>query len=297
MRIFLFILMQIAVLVMVSIVGTVLMAVLGIRVSPGAYSGLLVMCAIFGFAGSIISLFLSKFMCKKAYGVRVITAPRGEREQYLVNVVTDMSRRYGFNTPEIGIYESQDMNAFATGASKNSALVAVSSGLLYNMNPAELKGVLGHEMSHIENGDMVTMSLLQGVLNTFVYFFSYIAASVISNAMSRSSDDNSSSGGNFFVFHMVNMLCQVVFGLLANLILMWFSRHREYKADAGSATLGGKDCMIRALQALKRSVEPQPAQGQFAALCINGSSSVSELFMSHPPLDKRIAALKALQTF
>ncbi len=296
MRIFLFILMQIAVLVMVSIVGSVLMAVLGIRVSPGAYSGLLTMCAIFGFTGSVISLFLSKFMCKKAYGVRVISNPRSEREQYLVNVVTDMARRYGFNTPEIGIYESADMNAFATGASKNSALVAVSSGLLYNMNPSELKGVIGHEMSHIENGDMVTMSLLQGVLNTFVYFFSYIAASLISNAMSRSSDENS-SGGNFFVFHMVNMLCQIGFGLLANLILMWFSRHREYRADAGSATLGGKDCMIRALQALKRSAEPQPAKGQFAALCIQGGSSMSELFMSHPPLDKRIAALQALQTF
>lgn len=299
MRILLFVLMQIAVLVTVSIVGTILMAVFGIRLGGGGYTGLLVMCAIFGCVGSIISLFMSKFMVKKAYGVRVITAPQNQREYFLVTTIADMARRYGFKVPEVGIYDSQEMNAFATGASKDDSLVAVSSALLYCMNEEELKGVLGHEMSHIANGDMVTMTLLQGVLNTFVYFFSYLAAMVVSNAMSRSSDEEGSSGGNIFVFHMVNMLFQILFGILANVILMWFSRWREYRADAGSASLGGKECMIEALEALKRSVQipPQGQQGQFQALCINGGSGLAELFMSHPPLDKRIAALRMLKTF
>ena len=238
-------------------------------------------------------------MVKKAYGVRVITAPQNQREYFLVTTIADMARRYGFKVPEVGIYDSQEMNAFATGASKDDSLVAVSSALLYSMNEEELKGVLGHEMSHIANGDMVTMTLLQGVLNTFVYFFSYLAAMVVSNAMSRSSDEEGSSGGNIFVFHMVNMLFQILFGILANVILMWFSRWREYRADAGSASLGGKECMIEALEALKRSVQipPQGQQGQFQALCINGGSGLAELFMSHPPLDKRIAALRMLKTF
>ena len=299
MRILLFVLMQIAVLVTVSIVGTILMAVFGIRLGGGGYTGLLVMCAIFGCVGSIISLFMSKFMVKKAYGVRVITAPQNQREYFLVTTIADMARRYGFKVPEVGIYDSQEMNAFATGASKDDSLVAVSSALLYSMNEEELKGVLGQEMSHIANGDMVTMTLLQGVLNTFVYFFSYLAAMVVSNAMSRSSDEEGSSGGNIFVFHMVNMLFQILFGILANVILMWFSRWREYRADAGSASLGGKECMIEALEALKRSVQipPQGQQGQFQALCINGGSGLAELFMSHPPLDKRIAALRMLKTF
>ena len=299
MRILLFVLMQLAVLVTVSIVGTILMAVFGIRLGGGGYTGLLVMCAIFGCMGSIISLFMSKFMVKKAYGVRVITAPQNQREYFLVTTIADMARRYGFKVPEVGIYDSQEMNAFATGASKDDSLVAVSSALLYSMNEEELKGVLGHEMSHIANGDMVTMTLLQGVLNTFVYFFSYLAAMVVSNAMSRSSDEEGSSGGNIFVFHMVNMLFQILFGILANVILMWFSRWREYRADAGSASLGGKECMIEALEALKRSVQipPQGQQGQFQALCINGGSGLAELFMSHPPLDKRIAALRMLKTF
>lgn len=294
-RIVLFILMQVAVLVTVSVVGSILCAILGINVTSGGYAGLLVMCAIFGSVGSIISLFMSKFMVKKAYGVRVITHPANEREAFLVNTVASMAGRYGFVMPEVGIYESQDMNAFATGASKDNSLVAVSSALLYNMNENELKGVIGHEMSHIQNGDMVTMTLLQGVLNTFVYFFSYIAAMALSSVSRSSDDEEGPSMGNYFMFHMVNMLFQVIFGIVANIILMWFSRWREYRADAGSASLEGKACMIEALEALKRSVAPAQKEGQFAALCINGGAGLSELFMSHPPLDKRIAALRSLQ--
>ncbi len=291
MRILLFVLMQAAVLVLVSIVGSLIMAVLGIRLAPGAYGGLLFMCALMGCVGSVISLFMSKWMAKRAYGVEVITSPRNERELFLLNTVASMARREGFAMPEVGIYQSNDLNAFATGATRDGALVAVSSALLYSMNDEELRGVLGHEISHIANGDMVTMSLLQGVLNTFVYFFSYIAATAVSQALSRSNDEEGHGGGNFMVFYLVNTVFQIVFGLLAQLILMWFSRVREYRADAGSAALEGRQCMVRALQALSRQ-GPAPAQpAQFQALCINAGGNLSELFMSHPPLEKRIAAL------
>lgn len=294
MRILLFIAMQIAVLVVVGIVGSILMAIFGIKISPGAYSGLFVMCAIFGCVGSMISLFMSKTMAKTAYGVEVITQPRNDAELFLVNEVASMAQRAGIGMPEVGIYYSADPNAFATGASKDNALVAVSSGLLNNMNADEVRGVLGHEISHIANGDMVTMTLLQGVLNTFVYFFSYIAAQAVSGFMSRSNDEEGSSGGNFFVFYMVQSLFQILFGIGATMVSMWFSRYREFRADAGSADLEGTGRMISALQALQRmsSIEvKQPAQ--FSAFCINGVSSMSELFMSHPPLEKRIAALRA----
>ncbi|MCK0513491.1 protease HtpX [Anaerobiospirillum sp. NML120448] len=294
MRILLFIAMQVAVLVVVGIVGSILMAVFGIKLSPGAYSGLFVMCAIFGCVGSMISLFMSKTMCKTAYGVEIITQPRNNAEAFLLNEVASMAQRAGIGMPEVGIYHSAEPNAFATGASKDNALVAVSTGLLNNMSQDEVRGVLGHEISHISNGDMVTMTLLQGVLNTFVYFFSYIAAQAVSGFMSRSDSEEGSSGGNFFVFYLVNSLFQILFGIGATLISMWFSRYREYRADAGSADLEGTQRMIGALQALQRmkSITVQK-EGQFSALCINGGVSVSELFMSHPPLEKRIAALRA----
>lgn len=294
MRVLLFILMQAAVLVVVGVVGSILMSLLGIRLSPGNYAGLFVMCAIFGSVGSIVSLFMSKSMCKRAYGVEVITQPRNNAEAFLLNEVSSMAQRAGIAMPEVGIYYSAEPNAFATGASKDAALVAVSSGLLNNMSADEVRGVLGHEISHISNGDMVTMTLLQGVLNTFVYFFSYIIAQALSGFLNRSSDENSSGGGNFFVFYMVNSLLQMLFGILATMISMWFSRYREYRADAGSADLEGTDRMISALQALQRMKDLNvQKEGQFSALCINGGVSVSELFMSHPPLEKRIAALRA----
>lgn len=294
MRVLLFIAMQVAVLVVVGIVGSIIMAVLGIRISPSNYAGLFVMCAIFGCVGSMISLFSSKSMCKRAYGVEVITQPRNNAEAFLLNEISSMAQRAGIGMPEVGIYHSAEPNAFATGASKDAALVAVSTGLLNNMSADEVRGVLGHEISHISNGDMVTMTLLQGVLNTFVYFFSYIAAQVLSGAMNRSSSENGSSGGNMFMFYMINSLFQTVFGILATLIAMWFSRYREYRADAGSADLEGTARMIGALQALQRmSSLKVEKEGQFSALCINGGVSVSELFMSHPPLEKRIAALRA----
>ncbi len=295
MRVLLFIAMQVAVLVVVGIVGSIIMALLGIRISPGAYGGLFIMCAIFGCVGSMISLFMSKTMVKSAYGVEIITQPRNDAEAFLLREVASMAQRAGIGMPEVGIYYSADPNAFATGASKDNALVAVSSGLLNNMSADEVRGVLGHEISHVANGDMVTMTLLQGVLNTFVYFFSYIVAQALSGFMSRSSDEEGSGGGgNFFVFYLVQSLLQVAFGIGATIISMWFSRYREYRADAGSADLEGTERMIMALQKLQRlsSIEVQK-EGQFSAFCINGGTSFSELFMSHPPLEKRIAALRA----
>ena len=294
MGIILYILMQVAVLVVVGIVGSIIMAVLGIRISPQAYGGLFVMCAIFGCVGSIISLFLSKSMCIRAYGVQIIERPQNRAEEFLVREIASMAQRAGIGMPQVGIYYSADPNAFATGASKNNALVAVSSGLLNNMNDDEIRGVLGHEITHIANGDMVTMSLLQGVLNTFVYFFSYIAAQAVSG-FGRSDDEEGNGGGNIFIFYMVQSLFQALFGVLATMIAMWFSRWREYRADAGSAHLEGSYRMISALQALQRlsSIETQK-EGQFSAFCINGGKvGLSELFMSHPPLEKRIAALRA----
>jgi len=297
MRIILYIAMQIAVLLLVSIVGTVIMNILGISVSPQDYSSLLVMCAIFGCAGSIISLFMSKFMCKKAYGVKVIEHPSTRQEMFLVNTISMLAQKDGLAMPEVGIYDSPEPNAFATGASKDAALVAVSTGLLNSMTESEVTGVLGHEMSHIKNGDMVTMALLQGVLNTFVYFFSYIITFAIVNASRNNNDNNEGpSFGSGMMFYTINSIMQMIFGLLANIILMWFSRYREYRADAGSAELNGKECMIGALEALRRGVQPQPRSDKsyMQALCINAPTSISELFMSHPPLEKRIAALQSL---
>lgn len=296
MRILLFLLMQVAVIVVVGIVSTILMSIFGIKVSSGSYTSILAMCAIFGFVGSFVSLFMSKWMCKKSYGVEVIESPRNRQEQFLVNTVADLAQKAGLNMPEVGIYVSNEPNAFATGASKNSALVAVSTGLLDSMSEDEVRGVLGHEISHVANGDMVTMTLLQGVLNTFVYFFSYIAAMAVSNFLSRGSDDEEAPANTGFVFHITNFIFQIVFGILANIILMWFSRYREYRADEDSARLDGtKQNMIKALEALQRGSQPVSQEGQFSAFCINGASNLSELFMSHPPLEKRIAALRNLQ--
>ena len=286
-RVFLFILMQAAVVALVGLVGSVILVALDIDVNAQSYGGLLLFCAVIGCAGSVISLFLSKSMCKTAYRVRVIEIPRTDEERFLVSTIERLSSKAGFNMPEVGIYDAPDPNAFATGASKNSALVAVSSGLLRSMNKDEVRGVLGHEISHIQNGDMVTMSLLQGILNTFVYFFSYIVAAALASRGNRSQ----SAGSSFFVRSML----QLVFGFVAQIILMWFSRFREYRADAGSAQLNGKENMIKALMALRRGVQPQPRGEHEAmqALCINGAN-LSSLFATHPSLEDRIEALKKL---
>jgi heat shock protein HtpX len=286
-RIFLFLLTNLAVVLVLSIVARVTGLDVWLAVHGQSYVGLLVFAAFFGFAGSFISLALSKFMAKRAMGVRVIdpTSP-DPTEQWLLSVVGHHARNVGVTMPEVGIFDSPEPNAFATGARRNAALVAVSSGLLQRMGRQEVEAVLGHEMTHVANGDMVTLTLVQGVVNTFVIFLSR----VIGGLLSRSDDGR---GGGSFVTVIV---LQLVFGILANMIVMWFSRHREFRADRGGAQLAGRENMIGALEDLKKVHEPLPSQ-QFAAFGIAEGpvgGGIKRLFMSHPPLDERIAALRAL---
>ena len=286
-RVILFLLMNLAVMFVLNIVLQIIFKVTGIQ--GGSTAGILVMSAVFGFAGSLISLFLSKTMALRSVGAEIITTPRTQAEQWLFNTVQRQAQQANIPMPDIAIYHSADVNAFATGATKSNSLVAVSTGLLNNMTEAEAEAVVAHEISHIANGDMVTMTLLQGVLNTFVLFLSRI----ISTAASSSRDENGNSSQNALVFWVVDIVLQMVFGVIATMIAMWFSRYREFRADAGSAQLVGKEKMIAALERLQRIHEPQQLEGSLAALMINAPKT-KELFMSHPPLEKRIAALRSL---
>ena len=285
-RVILFLLMNLAVMFVLNIVLQIIFKVTGIQ--GGSTAGILVMSAVFGFAGSLISLFLSKTMALRSVGAEIITTPRTQAEQWLFNTVQRQAQQANIPMPDIAIYHSADVNAFATGATKSNSLVAVSTGLLNNMTEAEAEAVVAHEISHIANGDMVTMTLLQGVLNTFVLFLSRI----ISTAASSSRDENGNSSQNALVFWVVDIVLQMVFGVIATMIAMWFSRYREFRADAGSAQLVGKEKMIAALERLQRIHEPQQLEGSLAAFMINAPKT-KELFMSHPPLEKRIAALRS----
>lgn len=283
MRILLFLATNMAVLVVFNII----LSLTGIQAQDA--TGLLIMAALFGFSGSLISLFLSKTMALRSVGAEVITTPRNEAEHWLMNTVRSQAERANLPMPDVAIYHSEDVNAFATGASKNNSLVAVSTGLLNAMTRDEAEAVLAHEVAHIKNGDMVTMTLLQGVLNTFVIFVSRMIAKVVSSGR----DGESSSS----VYFLVAMVLEVLFGFLASIIAMWFSRYREFRADAGSAELVGKQKMIAALQRLQKLHEPQELEGQLAAFAINGKrGGLAALFMTHPPLEKRIAALQQLDT-
>lgn len=284
MRIGLFLITNLAVMVVFGII----LSITGI--DRQSMTGLLIMAALFGFGGSVVSLLFSKTIALRSVGAQVITQPRNETEQWLLTTVQRQAQQAGIGMPTVAIYPAPDMNAFATGANRNDALVAVSSGLLTNMSRNEVEAVLAHEVSHIANGDMVTMTLLQGVVNTFVIFISRIIAQAVASTSSNNSDEGQSfSTGTYF---LVSMVLEIVFGILASIITMWFSRHREFHADAGAARLVGKENMIAALQRLKTSYEPSMEKG-LAAFAINGSGgSLSELFLSHPPLDKRIAALR-----
>ena len=286
-RVILFLLMNLAVMFVLNIVLQIIFKVTGIQ--GGSTAGILVMSAVFGFAGSLISLFLSKTMALRSVGAEIITTPRTQAEQWLFNTVQRQAQQANIPMPDIAIYHSADVNAFATGATKSNSLVAVSTGLLNNMTEAEAEAVVAHEISHIANGDMVTMTLLQGVLNTFVLFLSRI----ISTAASSSRDENGNSSQNALVFWVVDIVLQMVFGVIATMIAMWFSRYREFRADAGSAQLVGKEKMIAALERLQRIHEPQQLEGSLAAFMINAPKT-KELFMSHPPLEKRIEALQQL---
>ena len=286
-RIFLFLATNLAVILVLGIVLNLVFAFTGL--DSQSIGGLLVLAAVFGFGGSFISLAMSKWIAKRSTGAQVIETPRNETERWLLNTVSQQAKKAGIKCPEVAIYNAGDMNAFATGMNKNNALVAVSSGLLNNMTRDEAEAVLAHEISHVANGDMVTLTLIQGVVNTFVIFIARLLAGVIDNFFSNSDDESSGHGFSYFIIVMV---LEVVFGILASTIVMYYSRQREYSADKGSASLVGKQKMIAALQRLQRGSEPQ-LEGSLMAFGISGKRS-GGLFMSHPPIEERIAALQKL---
>ncbi|MCG7496138.1 protease HtpX [Vibrio sp. Of7-15] len=287
-RVMLFLATNLAVMLVFSIVLNIVYAVTGIQ--AGSMSGLIVMAALFGFGGSLFSLLISKKMALRSVGGQVIEHPRNETEHWLIETVSRQAQQVGIGMPTVAIYDSVDINAFATGAKRDDSLVAVSTGLLHNMTRDEAEAVLAHEVSHIANGDMITMTLMQGVVNTFVIFLSRLIANAVSGFMS-SDEDGRGEGGSFMTYFIVSTILELVFGFLASFLTMWFSRHREFKADAGAAQLVGKHKMIAALERLKVSHEPQ-LEGSMMAFGINGKKSLTELLMSHPPLDNRIQALK-----
>ncbi|APO98404.1 protease HtpX [Xanthomonas perforans] len=283
-RIFLFLLTNLAVLMLAGIV----MSLLG--VNPAQMSGLLVMAAIFGFGGSFISLLLSKFMAKRSTGAQVITEPRTPTERWLLETVRRQAQAAGIGMPEVAVYDGPEINAFATGANRNNALVAVSTGLLQNMDQDEAEAVLGHEIAHVANGDMVTMALLQGVLNTFVIVLARVVGGIIDSALSGNRE-----GGRGFAYYIIVFALEMVFGLFATMIAMWFSRRREFRADAGGAQLAGRSKMIAALERLSLNHGQNTLPSQVQAFGISGGvgEGLRRLFLSHPPLTERIAALRA----
>jgi heat shock protein HtpX len=281
-RITLFLITNVAVLALLSIV----MAIFGINMASGA--GLLVFAAIFGFGGAFISLLMSKWSAKRFSGAQVITEPRNETERWLVETVRRQADAAGIGMPEVAIFDAPEINAFATGANRNNALVAVSTGLLRAMDKDEAEAVLGHEVAHVANGDMVTMALLQGVLNTFVIVLARLVARALSNYMGRD------LGG--LAYFAVVFVLDMIFGLFASMIAMWFSRHREFRADAGGAALAGRDKMVKALEKLSLTYGHNTLPKQVAAFGISGGvgHGLKRLLMSHPPLEERIQALRSL---
>ncbi len=285
-RIFLYLATNLAILLLLSIV----MSLLGL--DSRTTSGLLIMAAVFGVGGSFISLALSKWIAKKSVGARVIESPETNTERWLYTTVERMAKEAEIGMPEVAIYNSSDVNAFATGMNKNKALVAVSAGLLNNMTKDEAEAVLAHEVTHVACGDMVTMALIQGVLNTFVIFLSRLAANLINSFLSS---DDDGEGLGFFGYMAVAFVLELILGVFASIIVMWFSRRREYVADKGAAYLTSKEKMIGALQRLQAIHEPAKLPEQVAAFGIRGGKKgFASLFRSHPPLEERIAALQKL---
>ena len=279
-RVFLFLATNFAILIVLGVVLSILMPVLGIDSQSNA--GLLLFCAVFGMGGSFVSLAMSKWIAKRSVGAVVIEQPANQQEAWLIDIVKFQASQAGIGMPEVAVWDSPEINAFATGMNRNNALVAVSTGLLGSMTKDEAEAVLAHEISHVANGDMVTLALIQGVVNTFVYFFARIAAS----ALSRGSN-------NRFMYFMTVMFFQFVFGILASIIVMWFSRRREYRADEGGANIAGGQKMIAALQRLQGDSQESHLDGQLVAFGISGKKAMAALFLSHPPLEERIAALQA----
>ena len=288
-RIFLFLAANLGVLAVLSLSMRLLGVDDYLASQGGAFqlNGLLIMAAVLGFAGSFISLAMSKMMAKRAMRVQVIEQPRNEIENWLVAVVRRQAGSAGIGMPEVGIFDSPTMNAFATGMNRDNALVAVSSGLLRGMTRDEVEAVLGHEVAHVANGDMVTMGLLQGILNTFVIFFSRLIGIMIDRVVFRI---ERGVGPGFWVG---SIIAEIVLGILAAMIAAWFSRYREFRADAGGARLAGRGKMIAALSRLGQTREAPDLPGEMAAFGINGKGMLGALLSTHPPLEKRIEALRA----
>jgi heat shock protein HtpX len=290
MRIALFILTNLAVVLVASIVLK-LLGVDGYMARSGLqYGSLLAFCAVFGMTGSIISLLISKWMAKRSMGVYVIEQPRNGEEKWLIDTVAELAHKAGIGMPEVGIFPSDQSNAFATGASRNNALVAVSAGMLRRFNKDEIKAVLGHEIGHVANGDMITLTLIQGVVNTFVMFFARIIGYAVDSALRKDGDDRGPGIG----FMIATFVAEMVLGILASMIVAWFSRRREFRADHAGATLASRFGMIGALQRLAaESGQPVDMPAEMTAFGLrNGSGGLAHLFATHPPLDVRIRALQ-----
>lgn len=285
-RVLLFLMTNLAIVLVLSIT----MRLLGVEPYLNAnginLGSLLIFAAVMGMGGSLISLALSKWMAKRAVGAEVIETPRNAAETWLVETVHRQAHAAGIGLPEVAVYESPDVNAFATGMNRNNALVAVSTGLLHSMTREEAEAVLGHEVSHVANGDMVTLALIQGVVNTFVMFFSRVIGHVVDRVVFKT---QRGQGPAFFVTMIV---AELVLGILASMIVMWFSRQREFRADRGGAQLAGRTSMIAALERLQ-SVHAGPLPEKMAAFGISGGGGWTRLFMTHPPLEERIAALRS----
>lgn len=295
MRIALFLLTNLAVIAVASITLS-LLGVSSYLDSGGALNltNLLIFCFVFGMTGSIISLLLSKFMAKKTTGTRIITDAMTPDEVWLLRTVEELANKAGIGMPEVGIFESEQSNAFATGWNKNAALVAVSTGLMQRMGREEVKAVLGHEIGHVANGDMVTLALVQGVVNTFVMFFARIAGHIVDRALNKDEE----ATGHSWVFYVTSIVAEIILGILASAIVMWFSRFREFRADEAGARLVSPRAMIGALESLKAEQNlPNEMPDSLMAFGINKgqtASFIQKMFSSHPPLDERIAALRRM---
>ena len=293
MRIVLFLATNLAVVLVASITLRLLGVEPYLNANGLNMNSLLIFCFVFGMAGSMVSLFISKWMAKRSTGTQVIDNPRNSTEQWLLDTVAELARDAGIQMPEVGIFPAQQSNAFATGWNKNDALVAVSAGLLNRMRPEEVRAVLAHEIGHVANGDMVTLALIQGVLNTFVMFFARIVAHLVDSFL-RGRDNGGGLG--FMGYFAVVMVAEIVFGLVASIIVAWFSRFREYRADAAGAKLAGSGAMINALGRLKAETQmPDQMPDTLTAFAITTGQTkkiMERLFASHPPLDDRIRALK-----
>jgi heat shock protein HtpX len=288
-RIVLFVLTNLAVVLVLSFTARIL-GIDRILTANGLNLGALLMfAALFGFGGSLISLAISKWIAKMSTGAQVIDTPRNEAERWLVETVRRQAQVAGIGMPEVAIYEAPEINAFATGATRNAALVAVSTGLLNNMTRDEAEAVLGHEVTHVANGDMVTLALIQGVVNTFVIFISRVIGNLVDRVVFKNEE------GPGIAYFVTSIVCELVLGILASIIVMWFSRQREFRADAGGAQLASREKMIAALQRLKAAYEPSSLPEAVKAFGISGGvdGGLKKLFMSHPPLDERIETLRA----